>query len=95
MGGHEPSYLGLMLVILAPELDLTNSLLMKSPVGSLMEVPFGAVSWTVRSDMVVAVGGEIHNRGSELRYLQMRGDIDIRAACSYRSSRQDCPGPER
>lgn len=39
-------YVGLMLVILSPELDLTNSLLMKRPIGCLYSRPLGAFSWT-------------------------------------------------
>jgi hypothetical protein len=46
------TYVGLMLVIFSPELDLTNSLLMKSPVGNVILRPLGAVSSTFRSAML-------------------------------------------
>lgn len=50
--GERNIHLGLILVILAPELDFTNSLLMNKPVGKVILVPLGAVSSTWRSDMV-------------------------------------------
>lgn len=42
-----------MAVILDPELAFTNSLLMKSPVGREIFVPFGAVRSKVAADMVM------------------------------------------
>ena len=51
----EGSYLGLMLSIFSPELDLTNSLLMKRPIGCSYLRPLGAVSETKRSDMSALV----------------------------------------
>jgi hypothetical protein len=39
-------------VIFWPELDLTNSLLMKRPVGKVIFVPLGAVRSTERFDIV-------------------------------------------
>ena len=43
--------MGLMLVIFSPEEDLTNSLLMKRPIGCLYSRPLGALSSMTRSDM--------------------------------------------
>src|ERR1700744_6389834 len=43
------TYVGLMLVIFSPELDLTNSLLIKRPVGNVILRPLGAVSSTFKS----------------------------------------------
>jgi len=43
---------GFMLVILSPELDLTNSLLIKRPVGRVIFLPLGAVRSTLRSDIL-------------------------------------------
>lgn len=40
------SYAGLMVVSFCSLLDLTNSLLMKRPMGWDHFLPFGAVSWT-------------------------------------------------
>lgn len=45
-------YLGLIVVIVSPDLDATNSLLMKRPRGCVYLRPFGAVSSTKRSDML-------------------------------------------
>ncbi len=45
-------YVGLTLVIVLPDLDFTNSLLMKRPRGWLYLTPLGAVSLMKRSDMV-------------------------------------------
>jgi hypothetical protein len=45
---------GFMLVILSPLFDLTNSLLMNSPVFSLKCLPLGAVRSANRSDMLTA-----------------------------------------
>jgi len=42
-------------VIFSPEDDLTNSLLMKRPVGSVIFLPFGAVRLTERPDILRAV----------------------------------------
>ena len=46
------SYVGLILVNFSSFFDLTNSLLMKIPVGCLYLRPLGAVSSTKRSDMI-------------------------------------------
>lgn len=48
---HESTYVGLVLVIFSPFFDLTNSLLIKIPVGCLYLWPLGAVSSTKRSDI--------------------------------------------
>lgn len=45
------THVGLILVILFPDLDLTNSLLMKRPVGWAYLRPLGAVSSIERSDI--------------------------------------------
>lgn len=45
-------YLGFIEVMVSPDLDLTNSLLMKRPRGWVYLRPFGAVSSTKRSDML-------------------------------------------
>jgi len=42
-------------IIFSPEDDLTNSLLMKRPVGSVIFLPFGAVRLTERPDILRAV----------------------------------------
>jgi hypothetical protein len=47
------TYVGLIEVILSPELDFTNSLLMNRPVGRVIFLPFGAVKSTVRPDILV------------------------------------------
>lgn len=52
-GGGEV-YVGLMLSIFSPELDFTNSLLMKRPIGCSYFRPLGAVSETKRSDMAAS-----------------------------------------
>jgi hypothetical protein len=70
------SDVGFMLVILSPELDLTNSLLIKRPVGRVILRPLGAVSSTLRSAMLKSNGrvvekdcpackkkGELRHRG--------------------------------
>ena len=44
--------MGLMEVILSPELDLTNSLLINKPVGRVIFLPLGAVNSTLRSAIV-------------------------------------------
>lgn len=62
-------YVGFMLVIFSPELDFTNSLLMKIPVGSVIFLPFGALSSTVRSDIVEAAEVKVRLVGSELKNL--------------------------
>ena len=49
------AYVGLMLVILLPDLDFTNSLLMKRPVGCRYFSPLGAVSSIERSVMILIV----------------------------------------
>lgn len=53
--GRRATYVGSMLVIFSPDFDLTNSLLMKIPIGCLYFRPLGAVSSTVRSDIFVLV----------------------------------------
>lgn len=45
-------YVGFMLVIFSPELDFINSLSMNIPVGSVIFLPFGAVRFIDRSDIV-------------------------------------------
>ncbi len=45
------THVGLILVILFPDLDLTNLLLMKRPVGWVYLRPLGAVSSIERSDI--------------------------------------------
>lgn len=59
-------YVGLILVIFSPELDFTNSLLMKIPVGNVIFLPLGALRSIERSDILDAVkgrffGGETKN----------------------------------
>ena len=49
------SSVGFMEVILLPLDEATNSLLMNRPVGCVYDTPFGAVSLTDRSDIVVIV----------------------------------------
>ena len=44
--------MGLMLVIFSPEEDLTNSLLIKRPIGCLYSRPLGALRSTNKSDML-------------------------------------------
>jgi hypothetical protein len=46
-------YLGFMDVMVSPDFDLTNSLLMNRPRGCLYFRPLGAVSSTKRSDMAL------------------------------------------
>ena len=50
-----------MLVILSPELDLTNSLLMKRPVGNVIFFPLGAVSSTFKSAILENLVCEVVN----------------------------------
>ena len=52
MEGGQVTDVGLMLVILSPDFDLTNSLLMKMPVGSAIFLPLGAVRSIVRLDIL-------------------------------------------
>lgn len=52
MGRRPAAHVGLMLSIFSPDLDLTNSLLMKRPMGCSYLRPLGAVRVTVRSDIV-------------------------------------------
>lgn len=47
------SYVGFIEVIFSPDLDLTNSLLMKRPMGCVYLRPLGAVSSMLRSVMMV------------------------------------------
>jgi hypothetical protein len=47
-------YLGLMDEMVSPDLDATNSLLMKRPHGWAYFRPLGAVSSTKRSDMLAS-----------------------------------------
>lgn len=46
---------GFMLVIFSPALDLTNSLLMKIPVGRVNFLPLGAVRSIASSDILRAI----------------------------------------
>lgn len=46
-------HLGFIELIVSPDFDLTNSLLMNNPRGCLYLWPFGAVSSTKRSDMLL------------------------------------------
>jgi hypothetical protein len=66
-----------MLVILSPELDLTNSLLMKSPVGNVILRPLGAVSSTFRSAMLSNIGRVVENSRTA-RYLQGFKEVDLK-----------------
>lgn len=52
------TYVGFMDVIFSPDFDLTNSLLMNSPIGWVYLRPLGAVNSTKRSDMI---RGELEN----------------------------------
>ena len=47
-------YVGFILVIFSPELDLMNSLLMNSPVGRVIFLPLGALRSIERSDILEA-----------------------------------------
>jgi len=49
------AYVGLMETIFLPSLLFTHSLLMKRPVGWVYFLPLGAVSSTVRSDILTGV----------------------------------------
>ena len=49
------AYVGLMETIFLPSLLFTHSLLMKRPVGWVYYLPLGAVSSTVRSDILTGV----------------------------------------
>jgi hypothetical protein len=61
-GGPFPRaiYLGFIEVMVLPDLDLTNSLLMNRPLGCEYLRPFGAVSSTKRSDMPFLVLWYLH-----------------------------------
>ena len=48
-------YVGLMLDIFSPDFDFTNSLLINMPIGCWYLRPLGAVSSTVRSDILCLV----------------------------------------
>ena len=49
----EESHVGLILVIFSPDLDLTNSLFMKSPIGCLYSRPLGALRLMNRSELML------------------------------------------
>ena len=49
----ERTHVGLMLVILSPDLDLTNSLFMKRPIGCLYSRPLGALRLIYRSELML------------------------------------------
>ena len=51
----ERTHVGLMLVIFSPDLDLTNSLFMKSPMGCLYSRPLGALRLMKSSEVMVVV----------------------------------------
>ena len=55
------THVGLILVIFMPELALTNSLLMKRPVGSVILRPLGAVSSTFKSAILENLGRVVEN----------------------------------
>lgn len=68
------AYVGFMLVTLAPDEALTNSLLMKRPVGRVNFLPLGAVRSTLRSAMAESrriersrVGAVLQVKGTEDR----------------------------
>ena len=46
-------HVGLMLVILSPDFDLTNSLFMKRPIGCLYSRPLGALRLMNRSEVIM------------------------------------------
>jgi hypothetical protein len=58
-----------MLVIFSPELDFTNSLLMKIPVGSVIFLPLGALRSIVRSDILEAAELKVRLVGNEMKIL--------------------------
>ena len=58
------TYAGSIDVIVEPLEDLTNSLLMKRPVGWDQVLPFGAVRGTVRSAMVLK--GDLFRAGADV-----------------------------
>lgn len=64
-----------MLVIFCPELALTNSLLMKRPVGRVIFLPLGAVRSTLRSAIVDRL--EEKNRTSV--WIEQSVRFDLRA----------------
>jgi len=68
---------GLILVIISPALPLTHSLLMKRPVGWTYFRPFGAVSSTVRSDIVDMLRW---NRGAPIVrvYVQRLANVRVK-----------------
>lgn len=57
------AYAGLTLVIFVPELEATNSLLMKRPVGNVMSRPFGALSCVWRAMLCIYRGRKMKSRG--------------------------------
>ncbi len=70
--------MGLMLVIFSPFFDLTNSLLMKIPVGCLYLWPLGAVSSMERSDMFEKALMDSCNRdggGFKRRYVLLQRGV--------------------
>ena len=46
-------HVGLMLIILSPDFDLTNSLFMKRPIGCLYSRPLGALRLMNRSEVIL------------------------------------------
>lgn len=73
ISGKDATYVGFMLVIFSPCVDLTHSLLMNKPVGWVNLTPLGAVSSTVRSDMAVLKGLRGPNRnGRRMNWLGRR-----------------------
>lgn len=58
-------YLGLIDVIVSPDLLFTNSLLINKPLGCLYLCPFGAVNSTKRSDIAALVYEKLLYNGRE------------------------------
>lgn len=68
-------------MILSPELDLTNSLLINRPVGNVILRPFGALSSTFRSAILSNIGRvdeKDRTAAIEARYLHEFKDLDLR-----------------
>ena len=61
-------HVGLMLVILSPDFDLTNSLSMKRPIGCLYSRPLGALRLMNRSEVILGQKVKI-SKGQELSQL--------------------------
>jgi hypothetical protein len=90
-----PTNEGLILVIFSPELPLTHSLLMKRPVGWMYFRPFGAVSSTVRSDivdMLLSIRGTRVMRG---RIVLVRELCEIGYATPKAELKQDLEGERK